>query len=631
SPSPNTRGGEHFSIGGREHPSACSSLPSLSIGGEEHPSAYSSLPSLSIGGGAGGGGSPLFVPLLGAHAIYPALAAVGVGLYYGMGLDEIGARLATLARVPGRVNPLAGMGGSLLLDDSYNASPAAMVAALELLAALPAQRRVAILGDMAELGDYSAEGHALVGRRAAQVVDQLVTKGELARGIAQEAELAGLDAGQITVAYTTDDVVSAVSGQLSAGDVVLVKGGMSARLERVSARLLAKPHDVSHLVRQDKAWQEIVTLRLNRPTWLEVNLEAIAHNTRRIKEIVGAKVAIMAVMKADAYGHGALKVAQTALNNGASWVGVACLPEAQALRDAGISAPILVLGYTPAWQARASLRYKLRMTLFSLDVARALSKAAVAMDREARVHIKVDTGMHRLGLFPHEVVDFVKQIRQLPNLVIEGIFTHFSVADDADAWHRSYTEQQLQRFQGALKELAEEGIQIPIVHAANSAGTLAWPAAHFNMVRPGIVFYGLAPSPDVPLPDFRPALSWKTQIAQVKALAPHSYVSYGATYETDSTQRIAVIPVGYADGFRRAPTRWKEVLVRGQRAPLVGRVCMDQTMINVTHIPNVRQGDEVVLIGQQANQQITVEQVAAWLGTIPYEVVSEILARVPRV
>ncbi len=572
-------------------------------------------------------------PLLGRHSVYPALAAIGVGLQYGVDLDTIIQCLASLERVPGRLNPLRGRNGSLILDDTYNASPQATIAALDMLAALPARHRVAVLGDMPELGRHTQAGHRAVGRHAAGIVDQLVTKGGHARLIAEAAERAGLESDRIVVTYTAEDAVRAAGQGLGPGDVVLVKGGLEARMESVVGRLLADPGQAAqHLVRQDAAWQQILILRPDRPTWVEIDLGAIAHNTRRIKEMVGPDVDVMVTLKADAYGHGAVKVAQTALNNGATWLGVACLPEAQVLRDAGIAAPILILGYTPAWQARDSLRCDLRATVFSVDVARALSKAAVALNREARVHIKVDTGMHRLGLFPEEVIGFIQAIRDLPNLVIEGLFTHFSVADGADEWYRAYTGQQLQKFQRLLSDLEEAGIQIPVIHAANSAGTLAWPEARFNLVRPGIAVYGLAPSPDVPLPpDFRPALTWKTQIAQVKELPPGSYVSYGATYRTDDRRRIAVIPVGYADGFRRAPRTWGEVLVRGQRAPLVGRVCMDQTMIDVTHIAGVRQGDEVVLIGEQGDDRITAEEVAERLGTINYEVVSEILARVPRV
>jgi alanine racemase len=237
--------------------------------------------------------------------------------------------------------------------------------------------------------------------------------------------------------------------------------------------------------------------------------------------------------------------------------------------------------------------------------------------------------MGRLGLLPDQVVSFVGGIRDLPGLDLEGIFTHFSIADDKDL---SYTRWQLDRFQEVLGQLAEIGANFRIVHCANSAALLRLPEARFDMVRLGLAMYGLQPSPSVVLPPgFRPALEWKTTIAQVKTLLPGSFVSYGNTYRTEGNETIAVIPVGYADGFRRAPTRWQSVLVHGRRAPIVGRVCMDQTMINVTHIPHVRVGDEVVLIGRQGTDAISAEEVAGWLGTINYEVVSEILARVPRV
>jgi alanine racemase len=261
-------------------------------------------------------------------------------------------------------------------------------------------------------------------------------------------------------------------------------------------------------------------------------------------------------------------------------------------------------------------------------VARAFSRAAVNLRRRARAHVKVDTGMGRLGLLPDRVLPFVREVGRLPGLALEGIFTHFSVADAEDL---DYTRWQLARFQGVLERLAEAGVAWRYVHAANSAALLRLPAARFDMVRLGIAMYGLPPAPQVPLPaGFRPAMSWRTTVAQVKTLPPGSYVSYGNTYRTAGAETIAVIPVGYADGFRRAPTRWREVLVRGRRAPIVGRVCMDQTMIRVDHVPGVRVGDEVVLIGAQGDDAITADEVADWLGTINYEVVSEILARVPR-
>ncbi|MCG2768626.1 MAG: alanine racemase, partial [Anaerolineae bacterium] len=366
-----------------------------------------------------------------------------------------------------------------------------------------------------------------------------------------------------------------------------------------------------------------------RPTWVEIDLEAIAQNVRRIVEIVGPQIKVMAVLKADAYGHGAVKTARTALNNGAFALGVACLGEAVTLRQTGITAPILNLGYTPAWQARGTVIHGVRATLFSIDVAQALSRAAVDLNAEARVHVKVDTGMGRLGLLPLDVVTFMQEIIDLPGLNVEGIFTHFAIADSED---KSYTLGQLSRFKDVLASLRMAGIEVPIVHAANSAAILELPESHFDMVRLGIAMYGLNPSTQVKCPSgFRSALIFKTQIAQVKDLPVGSYISYGCTYCTSRPSRIAVIPVGYADGFRRAPSDWGDVLVRGQRAPIVGRVCMDQTMIDVTDVPGVRQGDDVVLIGRQGRDVITVEEVAERLGTINYEVVSEILARVPRV
>jgi alanine racemase len=240
--------------------------------------------------------------------------------------------------------------------------------------------------------------------------------------------------------------------------------------------------------------------------------------------------------------------------------------------------------------------------------------------------------MARLGLRTENIsaiVDFFEALHELPGLVVEGVFTHFATADSAD---QSYARRQLERFGGVLDALAARGLRPPVVHAANSAALLALPDAWFDMVRPGILVYGLAPSDEVGMPDgFRPALAFKTQVAQVKDVPAGEGVSYGATYVTTRATCIAVLPVGYADGFRRAPANWGEVLIRGRRAPLIGRVCMDQCMIDVTEIPGVRQGDEAVLIGRQGDDELTAEAIAERLGTISYEVVAELLARIPRI
>ncbi len=575
--------------------------------------------------------------LLGKHQVMHALAALAVGLFYGYPERAITSALAACQPVPGRLCQLPGQSGVTLLDDTANANPAAMLAALETLAMFP-RPHWAVLGDMEDLGEREVEGHRRVGAAAVHL-DQLIAIGDRARHLALAAREAGLPRERIFHTYSQREALRHIQGLLATpyapAPTVLVKGGRAARLEQLVEALLA-PEAAAQapalLVRQDAGWRRVRLARPDRPTWLEVDLEAIAGNVRGLQEIVGPQVGLAAVLKADGYGHGAVRVARTALNNGARMLAVACLAEAVTLRRAGIDGPILILGYTPSWQARDVLLNQVTPTVFDLDVARALSRAAAALHPvggAVPVHVKVDSGMARLGLAPGDVLRFVQELTALPGITVEGIFTHFSTAENPD---QTYAHWQLEQFGQALAQLERAGLRPPLVHAANSAATLTLPASHFNLVRVGIAMYGLAPGPEVTLPaTIRPAMQWKTQIAQVRALPPGAFVGYGNTYRTERAQSIATIPVGYADGFRRAPLHWPYVLVRGQRAPLVGRVSMDQTMLDVTAVPDVRQGDEVVLIGRQGDAEITVDQVAAALGTISYEVVSEILARVPRV
>jgi alanine racemase len=404
-------------------------------------------------------------------------------------------------------------------------------------------------------------------------------------------------------------------------------------MERVTERLLAQQENApEQLVRQTPGWKQIVMTRPERPTWIEVDLSAIANNTRRIKSLVGEHVRVMISLKADAYGHGALKVARTGLHNGASMLGVATVSEAAPLREAGIEAPILVFGYVPFWQMREAIRQNVTVTIYASESAQALSRAAQALGKTVKVHLKVDTGMSRLGIRAEqieEIVALAHEITELPGLQFEGLYTHFAEADSAN---RSSIQRQLARFKNVLQRLEGEGLRPPIVHASNSAATISEPEAHFDMVRPGIAIYGLDPSTEVQLPaGFRPALSFKTQVSQVKLIPAGEKISYGGTYTTERPTLIAVLPVGYADGFRRGPQNWGSVLLHGKEAPLLGRVCMDQCMVDVSTIPQVRMGDEVVLIGRQGEASLSAERVAERLGTINYEVVSEILARVPRV
>jgi Alr-MurF fusion protein len=586
--------------------------------------------------------------LLGAHHISTMLAAFTVGQHCGLKAQEVRAVLANLHPMTGRLKPLQGVEGAMLLDDTHNAAPASVIAGLETLRTLPASCRIAVLGDMLRLGSYEEEAHRQVGKKAARCVDYLITRGERAAFIAESARKAGLTAERIIITSTHEDAAQAarklivgadksamgtINRPLRVAPIVLVKGSEETRMERVTELLMAQPGQArEQLVRQTPGWKQIVVMRPERPTWVEIDLSAIANNTRQIQSLVGPGVRILASLKADAYGHGALKVARTVLHNGANMLGVATVSEAAPLREAGINAPILVFGYVPHWQMREAVRLGLAITLYSIEAAQALSRAALALRQAVKVHVKVDTGMGRLGIRAEQIAEVLKLVHEiigLPGLELEGIYTHFAMADTQDQTH---ARMQLTRFQHVLQVIEGAQIRPPLVHAANSAAILGMPGSHFDMVRPGIALYGLDPSPEARLPEgFRPALSFKTQVAQVKVIPEGESISYGCTYTTDQPTRVAILPVGYADGFRRAPTNWGSVLVHGQEAPLLGRVCMDQCIIDVSHIPQVRIGDEVVLIGQQGEVSLTAEQVAQRLGTINYEVVSEILARVPRV
>src|SRR6266699_2983163 len=588
---------------------------------------------------------PLSSHLIGKHFVTTMLAAYYVGRHCGVQVEEIQQALQPLRSLPGRLYALPGLRSTTLLDDTHNANPASMIAGLEALKALPADYRVAVLGDMLRLGDYEEEAHHLVGRKAAASVDYLITRGERAALIAEAAQEAGLAPERVIITSTHEDAARAARTimslpaknpqytELHTKAIVLVKGSEETRMELVTEMLMSDPARAPELlVRQSPGWKQIVVMRADRPTWVEIDLSAIANNTRQVKALVGPRVRILASLKADAYGHGAIKVARTVLHKGASMLGVATVSEARPLREAGIDAPILVFGYVPPWQMREAVRLGLTVTLYSIESAQALARAAHALGQSVKVHVKVDTGMGRLGIRAEqveEVMALVHEILILPGLEMEGIFTHFAMADTQD---QSYARLQLARFQQILRILEQEGLRPPLVHAANSAALLSLPEARFDMVRPGIALYGLDPSAEVPIPaNFRPALSFKTQVAQVKVIPSDEYISYDCTYKTEEPTRVAVLPVGYADGFRRAPANWGSVLLHRQEAPILGRVCMDQCIIDVSHIPETRVGDEVVLIGRQGEASLTAEIVALRLGTSNYEVVSAILARVPRV
>lgn len=359
-------------------------------------------------------------------------------------------------------------------------------------------------------------------------------------------------------------------------------------------------------------------------TWVEVDLQVIEANVRFFVEHTDAKV--MAVVKANAYGHGAVPVAQAALRAGAAWCGVARLTEALELRRAGISSPILLLGLTTPTEMEEAVQAGLSMTVWREDQVEHAARIGRRLGSPARLHLKVDTGMSRLGIEPAQVARLARQLAGADDVDYEGLFTHFARADEDDPVP---TDQQAERFEQVLQHLQDLGLRPPVVHSANSATTLKRPELHYDLVRVGIALYGLHPSHETSLPvQVRPALTWRTQISQVKLLPPGRGVSYGHMYTTSAEERIGTMPVGYADGFRRTPGN--EALVRGHRVPVVGRVCMDQCMTQLDAVPEAEAGEEVVLVGRQGNERITAEEVAQRWGTINYEVVCGIGARVPR-
>lgn len=364
-------------------------------------------------------------------------------------------------------------------------------------------------------------------------------------------------------------------------------------------------------------------------TWAEIDLDAISHNVQAFKRHVGANVEIMAVVKANAYGHGAVPVARAALQAGATRLAVHRMIEGIELRQAGIQAPILIMGYTPSSGATQIVQFQLTPSLITLEFAERLSLQAVAAGTQIPVHIKVDSGMNRYGLLPSEVPEFAKAIVKLPGLNLEGLFTHFATADWTD---QTYVLGQLADFKAVVAALNANQIRIPILHAANSAATMRLPEAHFNAVRIGIAMYGLDPSDEwSPVFEIQPALSLKSRVSRVQELPAGAGISYGRTAITEKPTLAALVPVGYGDGFHRILSNKGAVLIHGQRAPILGRVCMDQFVVDVTGIPEVKQDDEVVIIGCQGDATIRAEEIGRLAGTINYEVSTSLLPRVIRV
>ena len=374
--------------------------------------------------------------------------------------------------------------------------------------------------------------------------------------------------------------------------------------------------------------KESLSTTNSRPTYVEIDLAAISHNLREINKRV-APAQIMAVVKADAYGHGLKEVAEIALENGAAYLGVALLEEGILLRRNRFTAPILVFGGFFEYQIEDFLRNELDFTLYDIYRAKALNIVAKETDKKARVHVKVDSGMGRVGVAWQGAAEFVQKTQELKHVEIVGIYTHLATSDEKD---KTFANTQLSRFRHVLRSLEDIKIRIPLVHAANSGAILDLPNSYFDMVRPGVSMYGYYPSLEtLESVTLKPSMSIRSQVIFMQEVEEGTSISYGRTFSTENKTNIATVPIGYGDGYNRLLSNQVEVLIRGQRYPVVGRVCMDQIMVNLGNESSVQIDDEVVLLGRQGHEEITIYEICEKLNTIPYEVTCWISERVPRI
>lgn len=367
-----------------------------------------------------------------------------------------------------------------------------------------------------------------------------------------------------------------------------------------------------------------------RPVWAEVDLDKMARNMREIRKQARSKD-IIAVIKADGYGHGALDIAPVLLENGATRIAVAVITEAIELRKGGIEAPIMILGYTPGTFKEELVKYHIEQTVFTYELAKELSDEAVRINETAKIHISVDTGMGRIGFLPtKENALEVLKISKLPNIEIVGLFTHFAVADEKN---KEYTKKQVEKYNYFYNLLVEEGINIPIRHVSNSASIIDLEDIHYDAVRPGIILYGYYPSNEVNMDKIKlePAMTVKANIVHIKKLPKGESISYGRKFSTERETIVGTIPVGYADGYTRLLFGKGKVIVNGKFAPIIGRICMDQFMVDLTDVGEVKVSDEVILLGSDGKLKYDADDIAEDLGTINYEVICAVSKRIPRV
>lgn len=545
------------------------------------------------------------VPL---HEMHNAHMAIACALTLGACVEDIKVGLSGYEAAPMRVEIHTTPRRITLINDAYSADPVSASQAVAVLVEQAAgQRKIAIIGDMMDLGARSWEAHKTLGRLVAEAgVDVLCGVGQWASVLVEGACEAGL-----SHAHVFEDVHALgrhLDGLLQPDDVVLFKGSRAVGLERVARTLLESVG----------------------PTRLRVDLSAIGHNFHAIKARVGGHTKIMAVVKSSGYGNGAVRISKALVRQGVDALAVAYADEAIPLRDAGLRLPILVTN-TLEHEVDKIIRYDLTALVYTHRVVECLSAAAVAEGRVASVHVEVNTGMNRAGVPSCDVLDFVNRMKQLPGVCLSGLMTHFSSADDHA--QDDITLQELKQFEHARTSLVLAGIDPGVVHAANTSAGWRFKQARYDMIRVGLGLYGLSPSLDVAAVSTvtRAALRFETQVIFLQNVEPGAGVGYNQTWRAERSTRLATIAVGYNDGFSRAMSNGGQVLVRGVRCPVVGRVCMDVSVVDVSDVEGVQIGDEVVLFGQQHEETIEIEEMARRGQTISYEILCNISPRVRRI
>ena len=550
----------------------------------------------------------LHVP--GEHNLLNAVASIALADDLNASLESIREGLAAYETSPLRLEMHTTPRGVTLINDAYSSDPVAARAALRTLEQYGSGRRkIAILGDMLDLGRRSEQAHRELGGVAARAgVDHLICYGNLARQIGESAGEHGLDPGSIEYTDDLEELHRHLDDLLEPDDVVLFKASRRLELDRAARRLL-----------------ESVA-----PTRLQIDLDAIRSNFHALRRRLGDETDVMAVVKSFGYGNDSTRISQTLSREGVDSLAVAYPDEGIPLRERGLQLPILVLNVSPG-EADKIVKYDLSALVYRRDVLEALDEQAHRRDETVSVHLNVETGMNRAGLPPDRVPDFAQRVESLQSVELTGVMTHFPAADIPD--EDEFTRQQISAFDGVLEELRDAGIDPETVHAANTAAAWRFSEAHFDMVRVGLGLYGLAPSTavDETADGAERALAFTTRIIHVKDVEAGETVGYGRNWRADETGRIATIAAGYNDGLPRFMSNGGEVLVHGTLCPIVGDVCMDVAMVDVTPLDDPQVGDEVVLFGAQGDTRITVDEIAERGDTINYEILCNISPRVRRI